>query len=337
MSLRKGKQFGAVPLFDPKEGLVVRAPQQRGKGWWMGAPSAAFDPATDTFYLVYRVRRPAELGRGVECRIAASSNGVTFEDIWAISKDSLDALSVERGSLIQALDGRWLLYLSYASAADGRWYVGWIEADAPENFEASHVSPLFSPDDLACEGVKDPCAFLIGRMIYLLLSYAVPLPNLTEEQKAMRHATGDIYNTGLTESRSAAAISGDGRLFQWLGDVSPQQATLPPANLEKGRQWDGYCRRLGSLLPLEEGGFLAFYDGSTSVEENYEEQTGLAITFDLQHYRSLSPHGPVLRSPYGSGSLRYIDVLPVGNELFYYYEMACADGSHELRVSVVER
>ncbi|CEK15733.1 hypothetical protein CWRG_01253 [Chthonomonas calidirosea] len=337
MSLRMGKQFGAVPLFDPKEGIVVRSPQQRGKGWWVGAPSSVFDPTTDTFYLVYRVRRPPELGRGVECRIAASSNGVTFEDIGTISKDSLDALSVERGSLIQAPDGRWLLYLSYASAVDGRWYVGRAEADAPEKFEADCVSVLFSPDDLACEGVKDPCAFLIGRMIYLLLSYAVTLPNLTEEQKAVRHATGDIYNTGLTESRSAAAISGDGRVFQWLGDVSPQHAPLLPLNSEKTQRWDGYCRRLGALLPLEDGGFLAFYDGSASVEGNYEEQTGLAITFDLQHYHSLSPHGPILRSPYGSGSLRYVDVLPVGNELFYYYEMACADGSHELRVSVVER
>ena len=39
----------------------------------------------------------------------------------------------------------------------------------------------------------------------------------------------------------------------------------------------------------------------------------------------------------GSGSLRYVDVLPVGHELFYYYEMARADGSHDLCVSVVER
>jgi len=44
-----------------------------------------------------------------------------------------------------------------------------------------------------------------------------------------------------------------------------------------------------------------------------------------------------LRSPDGSGSLRYIDVLPVGHELFYYYALARPDGSHELRVSVVER
>ena len=35
--------------------------------------------------------------------------------------------------------------------------------------------------------------------------------------------------------------------------------------------------------------------------------------------------------PYGSGSLRYIDVVPFENELFYYYEMVRADGSHELK------
>jgi hypothetical protein len=32
-----------------------------------------------------------------------------------------------------------------------------------------------------------------------------------------------------------------------------------------------------------------------------------------------------------------VDVLPVGRELFYYYEAARPDGAHELRVSVVER
>ena len=67
------------------------------------------------------------------------------------------------------------------------------------------------------------------------------------------------------------------------------------------------------------------------------EKTGLALTFDLRTYYSLTPQKPALVSANGGGGLRYVDVLPVGHELFYYYEYARPDGSHELRVSVVER
>jgi hypothetical protein len=153
--------------------------------------------------------------------------------------------------------------------------------------------------------------------------------------EADKHAAGDIYNTGLTLSRTGAAVSGDGRNFQWIGDVSPAASNRHAA--ASGPVWDDYCKRIGALVPLDTGGYLAFYDGSMSVAENYEEKTGMAITFDLKTYYSLTPGGASLVSPHGTGSLRYIDVLAVGHELFYYYEIARPDGSHELRVSVVER
>src|ERR1700722_3291487 len=116
MNNTAGKRFGVVPLFDPAAGMLIRAPLGDGPGWWAGAPGATFDPQTDTFYLVYRQRQPRELGRGVECRIGASENGVTFQDIWALPKSSLNALSIERCSLSRGLDGLWRLYLCYVSS-----------------------------------------------------------------------------------------------------------------------------------------------------------------------------------------------------------------------------
>src|SRR5438093_1548728 len=107
MAVDVGKSFGAVPLFDPAEGMVVRSPLGNGPGWWAGAPCACFDAASNLFYLVYRLRQPREQGRGVECRIAASENGISFHDIWALPKASLDALSLDRASLLRGLDGRW--------------------------------------------------------------------------------------------------------------------------------------------------------------------------------------------------------------------------------------
>jgi hypothetical protein len=48
--------------------------------------------------------------------------------------------------------------------------------------------------------------------------------------------------------------------------------------------------------------------------------------------------GPALASPYASGSLRYLDAvhLPAEGRLLYYFEMARADGAHELRVDEVQ-
>lgn len=63
----------------------------------------------------------------------------------------------------------------------------------------------------------------------------------------------------------------------------------------------------------------------------------MAITFDLLHYNKLTPDGPILVSPHASGSLRYVDVVPHDNALYFYYEYAREDGAHELRVSVVPR
>jgi len=330
-----GKTYGVSKLLDPAQSTVVFSPLGTGPGWWVGAPSATFDSLTNRFYLVYRHRRPRELGRGIECRIASSDDGVTFVDIWRLPKAALDALSVERCSLHRAPNGRWLLYLSYVDASDLRWRISVIEAAEPDRFDVAAMRTLFRAEDLGCDGVKDPNVFQFGPMIYMLVSYAGHDGALPDDA----HATADVYNTGLVKSRTGAAVSGDGVHFLWLGDVSPASKFLPSAASasESASSWDAYCRRISTILPLGSGGYLALYDGSASVAENYEEKTGLAVTFDLRTYYSLSPEAPILESDAGSGSLRYADVLSVGHELFYYYESAREDGSHDLRVSVVDR
>ncbi len=70
--------FGALPLFDPRKGITVLEPPGAGKGWWVGAPSAIYEAQARKFYLYYRVRKPREFGRGGECRIASSDDGVRF-------------------------------------------------------------------------------------------------------------------------------------------------------------------------------------------------------------------------------------------------------------------
>ena len=335
MANNVGKAFSQMPAFDPGGGILVRAPLGAGAGWWAGAPCATFDAASNTFFLVYRLRQPRELGRGVECRIAASDNGIAFTDIWALPKTNLSALSIERTCLTRGLDSLWRLYISHVDPGDHRWRISVLEADEPDRFDVQTVTTLLTAEDVGGEGVKDPNVYTIGQAYYMLASYATREIAVSPETEAEKHASGDIYNTGLTRSRTGAAISGDGRTFQWIGDVSP--VTSNPRAADPGPRWDAYCQRIGALAPLESGGYLAFYDGSASVAENYEEKTGMAVTFDLKTFYSLSPGGASLFSPDGTGSLRYVDVLSVGHELFYYYEIARPDGSHELRVSVIER
>ena len=330
-----GKTYGSLPLFDPTQGSVVRSPLGSGEGWWAGAPCATFDSISNTFYLVYRLRQPREMGRGVECRIAASDNGVSFKDIWALSKANLNALSLDRACLNRGLDGVWRLYIGHVDERDRRWRVSLLEAEEPDRFDASNAIPLLTAQEVGGEGVQSPNLFLIGRTYFLTASYATKEVAPTPEAEAHKHADGDIYRTGLTRSRSGAAISGDGKHFQWIGDISPisQYAALR----HEGPGWDSYCRRISSITPLNQGGFLAFYDGGASFEENSEERTGLATSFDLRTFYSITPEIPALASPHASRCLRYVDVVPVGHELFYYYEIAREDGAHELRVSVVER
>ena len=82
MSGESVKQWGVAPLFDPSEGVTVMEPPGEGQGYWVGGCSAIYDPNVEKFYLYYRVRKPIAEGRGGQCHIAESSDGVSFTNIW---------------------------------------------------------------------------------------------------------------------------------------------------------------------------------------------------------------------------------------------------------------
>lgn len=319
------KWIGMIPLFDPAQGTTILTPEGQGRGYWKGACSAIYDSETGKFYLYYRIRSPRPV-RGGECRIAESEDGIHFTDIWSAKKEDFNSSSIERSALVKCLDGKYRLYISYVDPADNRWRTDVMEADNPAGFKPQQRQKVFTAADINGEGVKDPFVIIVGRCYYMLLSYATkPVVN-DSERLATMHDTADVYNTGVCKSSTGLAVSHDGVHFEWLGDVF-----APPAN-----GWDSYASRIGAVVytpPV----FTAFYDGSSDVSENYEEKTGLAISFDLMNYRRLTPEGPALVSPYGSGSLRYIDAVPFEDEIFYYYEMARADGSHEIRLNRVKK
>jgi hypothetical protein len=314
------RSWGAQTFFDPAHGRVIRQPPGTGPGYWAGAPGAYYDPEHDAFYVVYRLRWPRGVApdRGAELRLARSVDGMIFTDVWAATKGELHCDSIERCALARAPSGRWLLYVSYVDPADRRWRIDVVEAARPDGFDLRRARPALTAADTKTAGVKDPWIFRVAGLYHMIASVALAPTSAPEKEL---HATADAYNTGLIRSATGLATSDDGLYWQWEGTV------LTPR--EHG--WDRYCSRI-SCLWYEAPLWLALYDGSADVSENYEERCGLAYSFDLRHFHRATPVVPLLLSPHGRASLRYVDMLVLKDAKLFYYEMARPDGSHDLRV-----
>lgn len=299
---------------------LVREPVGFQNGYWVGAPGAYFAADENAWYLTYRIRRPRGVppDRGGEARIARSTNLKTWTDIWSRTKDRLDSASIERCALIKSSDGPWLYFISYVDPADGRWCVSVISASKIESLDPAKAKPVFKAAPLGLEGIKDPWITSINGKWHMFLSVALP----TRATNDQSHSTLDIFNTGECVSATGLATSSDLKTWDWQGII------FKPDN----DGWDKYCRRINSIVPVGPQ-FFAFYDGSASHAENYEERTGLAVSSDLKFWRSLTPDGPVLTVPQASGCLRYIDAHVRGDDSKLFYEVARADSSHEMRVA----
>ncbi len=315
------RYLGFAPLFDPNNGTTILKPPGEGEGYWVGAPSILYDDDNSRFYLYYRRRKPRGMGRGYECGIAESTDGVNFNEVWTASKDCFGSISVERASLVKTLEGKYRLYIGYVDPADNKWKIDMIEAISFEKLDPDKKRLVLDPDVCKVEGVKDPYIMIIGRKYYMFVSYA-PTPEIISNGL---HDTADVFNTGKTSSNTGLALSSDGIDFEWAGNL-----LSPPLS-----GWNAYAMRLSCILYMPPV-FNVFYDGGANVGENYEEKTGLAITFDLMNFVNVSDKSPILVSPHSSRSLRYMDAIKLGDYIYYYYEYAKPDGSHELRMNMVK-
>ncbi|HSU53211.1 MAG TPA: hypothetical protein VLT36_04045 [Candidatus Dormibacteraeota bacterium] len=300
-------------------GRVIREPVGFENGYWAGAPGAFYEPNEKAWYLTYRIRRPRGVppDRGGEARIARSTDLQRWDDVWSVTKDKFQSASIERCALRKSRDGKWYYFTSYVDPDDGRWCVSVITADSVKALDPFDARPLFKARALALEGVKDPWILPMGGLFYMFLSVALP----TTATSGASHSTLDIFNTGECASATALAVSQDLENWQWDGVIFATSGT----------GWDSYCRRINSVVPLG-GQFLAFYDGSASHRENYEEKTGLAVSSDLRNWKSLTPDAPFLTSPHSSTSLRYLDAQLIGNSAHLFYEFARPDAAHDLRL-----
>jgi hypothetical protein len=303
-----------------RDAHVIRDAAGVGQGYWAGAPGVFYARDEKAFYLTYRMRRPRGVApdRGGEARIARSTDLRHFEDVWSVTKDRYHSVSIERSAIRQGSDGAWRYFTSFVDPADARWCVSVLKDPDPHRLDPRRAQRVFTAGPLGLEGVKDPWIFDEAGVHYMVLSVATPTARTREES----HATLDIFSTGECVSATGLARSRDLDSWEWLGIIFAPSTS----------GWDAYCRRINSIV-RHAGQYIAFYDGSASHFENYEEKTGLAVSSDLFSWETLTAAGPAFTSPHASGSLRYLDAVATDDGVWAFYEFARADGTHDLRVA----
>jgi len=275
-------------------------PPASGKGNWAGAACAVYVSSEKVFYMYYRLRTSQE--RAKDCYIAKSKDGTSFENIWHARAEELGAISIERGALFLAPGGGFFLYLSY-DVGGNVWKIDRVFAEEPASFRIKDRKSAFDPEKLTLQYLKDPWVVRIGGVYHMYIH------------------TRRLDNVKVT----SLATSEDGVSWKWRGEV-----------LRPGLGWDNYCSRITSALKVNNR-WLVFYDGIDTERNNCEEMTGILVSDDMRKFKRISADGPLMRSPDASGSLRYVEALRVGDEVFCYYEYARPDGSHELRLNIMPR
>jgi hypothetical protein len=299
-------QLAALPLATlpprPEKSVVAIPPPGSGAGNWVGAPSALRHG--DQIFLAYRLRRPIGRGRGYAVVIARSADGENFEPLLTITKEQMDAESLERPVLVDLPGGGWRLYLSCATYGTKHWRVEAMEAADPGSFDPATRRTVLPGDETTA--VKDPVIMHHDGTWHLWAS-THPL------------ADSDQADQMVTEY----ATSPDGLDWSWHGVALGRRSG----------EWDSRGVRISSVR-FTVGGVVAFYDGRASAEENYEERTGLAAGPGPAALSAIGQE-PIAQSAEGARGLRYVSIVDLGDgHERLYYELTRADGSHELRTEL---
>jgi len=287
-----------LPAFEGAE-VVVEAPGS-GPGNWAGAASATL--VDGDFLLTYRVRRPLAEGRGVSVVVARSADGVRFEPVVEIGRDTFGAESFERPVLVRRPSAGWRLFLSCATPASKHWWIEAVDSDTLEGLAHGRRTVVLPGSDT--EAVKDPVVLADDRG-WRMWVCCHPLDVAGHEDRMT----------------TKYATSPDGLVWAWQGEVL---APTPGA-------WDARGARMTAVLA--EHPLTVLYDGRARAEDNWHEVTGLAREVDGRLVGD--PAGPVARSPYSDGALRYVAAVPLPDgRTRFYFEAARADGAHDLMTSV---
>lgn len=293
--------------------LTILRPDKDAPEWWAGAPSVLRD-ADGIFWMACRMRTAdgPRGRRGYEIRLLRSDDGEHFETIHRIPREDLPIPGFERPALlIDPPTGNFKLYLC-GPWNDGPWCILKLDdAPNPAQFNPKSARPVILPPEKKHERDHPP------------LEYKDPVILFAE---GAWHAflTGYVrQNERIFHFRSA-----DGETWSPVGD--PYAPIMPLSG------WHDFFVRPASVLPIA-AGYLFIYEGSRTSWHDpvYNIATGLAFTFDLHHLIDLTPAEPLaISTTPGRGyfTFRYSSWVPVNNGINVYAEVACADGTNEIRL-----
>ncbi len=294
----------ALPLPSASDADVVVPAPGVGPGNWAGAASATL--VDDEVWLAYRVRRPLGHGRGVETVVARSRDGLRFEQVCVVHRDDFGAESFERPVVLRRPDGGWRLYLSCATPGSKHWWVEALDADTPEALPSGRRTVVLPGDEQVA--AKDP---------------VVTVRDGRWEMWLCEHPLGDAGH----EDRMTTAhlTSDDGLVWQRHGTVLAPRAGA----------WDARGARVTTVLSHDP--LVVLYDGRPTAEDNWHEVTGVARA-DADGTLVPDDEAGVLRSPWSDGALRYASAVPLRDgSTRFYFELARADGAHDLVTSLSPR
>lgn len=296
---------------NPTESTPVIPAPGEGYGNWSGAPSAELDRDGNVL-LAYRRRTLAD--RGGEVRIVQSRIGVHFDEepVFRVTKDEMDAESLERPWLVRTQDDLWRLYLSCATRGTKHWRVEMLEAERPDQFDPSSRVVVMSAS-VHDAALKDPVI--------------EQLPDGTWQSLVTRHPLEDADATD--RMTTLFGTSPDGITWEWADK---------PALVPDDDEWYSRGVRATNIqrVPVLGGAAVlaVMFDGRSDAESNFRERTGLAVGRSLD---SLSIDQAVMPvgSLYGDGALRYVEALNTDDgRIRYYYEISDGSEAHEIRTEV---
>jgi len=292
---------------------TVLEPDENTPEWWAGAPSVVQD-AEGVYWLAARMREgnSPRGQRGYEIRILRSEDGIHFDPSHSIRREDVPIRGFERPALIiDPATGQFKLYgCGPFGTGEGRsWSIlKFDDVDDPRQFDpkscravlqSARSSQSRRSNDIA--GYKDPFIFIDrGKYHIFTIGYA-------------------------RMERTYHYISSDGEIWQ-------------PAERELAFDmsgWHNFYTRPACVLPLGVG-YLLVYEGSHSswYDPVYNIATGLAYSFDLNHFIDLTPDEPLLKSttPGDYFTWRYSHWMWIKDQIMVYAEVARPNNTNEIRL-----
>jgi len=294
---------------------VAARPDRDEAEWWAGAPSVVLGD-DGAFWMAARMRTAeAPLGlRGYEIRIYRSEDGLSFDAVHHILREDVPVRGFERPALLRnPRTGGFMLY--GCSPMDAGWSILRFEdAVSPDRFRAATARPVIQPRVTESTAPRVPSGYKDPVVVWA---------------EGVFHC----YVIG---------ILGCERVFHFVSSDGETWTAVPGSSspIMDLCGWHTHAVRPASALPAGPG-YLFIYEGSSTEWDDpaYNIATGLGYTPDLHRIHDLTPDAPMLTSP-TPGRLavwRYSHWMWVGDRLFVYAEVECANGSHEIRAFTLDR